>query len=208
MRLRKIRILLTKTIERILAIDTCSLPNRSITRNAYYGDCIPYESTDYWMIGRFIEPLMPSSTDVVFDIGCGMGRVLCVFSRLGVKECIGIEISPELALIAERNIETLRGKKSPIKIRLGDASKEDYSGGTIYWLFNPFGAQTLEAVLDQIEKSLVNNPRYIRLAYLNPVHDSVLLQRKWLIRSDHRSFRWCKTKASYWINCLWTGNDV
>ena len=35
--------------------------------------------------------------DTVIDIGCGMGRALCLFARRNVRKCIGIEYDPGFA---------------------------------------------------------------------------------------------------------------
>jgi precorrin-6B methylase 2 len=89
-----------------------------------------------------MKPVRIADHDVVMDIGCGMGRVLCVFARRRLKKCIGIEFSGELAGIAERNARALRGRRAPIEIRIGDAAEADYTEGTIFWIYNPFGERT------------------------------------------------------------------
>jgi len=164
-------------------------------------DLQPYEPTDYLLIRSFIWELNPQPSDVVFDIGCGMGRVLCVFARMDVRQCIGIELSAELAAIASDNAERLYARKSPIEVRVGDAGFADYSEGTIFWMFNPFGASVINAMLDQIEKSLVHSPRKIQIAYINPVHERVFQEREWLTCTGCKSLWYSKKSATYWRNC-------
>jgi predicted RNA methylase len=160
----------------------------------------PYEPTDYLLIHAFIRQLNPQPSDIVFDIGCGMGRVLCVFARMDIKKCIGIELSTELAEIAADNAERLHARKAPIEIRVADAGVADYSEGTIFWMFNPFGASVINAMLDQIEMSLVSSPRKIQIAYVNPVHQSVFRDRAWLTCIGRGSVWYSKKVVTYWGN--------
>jgi SAM-dependent methyltransferase len=158
----------------------------------------PYEPTDYLLTHRFIRPLRPNPSDVVFDIGCGMGRVLCVFARMKVRKCVGIELSPELGAIAMDNAKRLRARRAPIEVRVIDARVADYQEGTIFWLLNPFGAAVLERVLQQIQSTLKAVPRRIQIAYVNPIHADIVENQRWL-RCTGRKSQWCSGKrATYW----------
>jgi hypothetical protein len=46
----------------------------------------------------------------------------------------------------------LRGRKAPIEIVCGDASTADLGEGMIYFMFNPFGADTMGDTLENIMK--------------------------------------------------------
>ncbi len=80
--------------------------------------------------------------DVFGDLGCGMGRIVCVAARKTVRKSIGVELLEPLCEIAHRNATLLRGRKASIQIVCGDATTVDLSEGTIYFMFNPFGART------------------------------------------------------------------
>ena len=166
--------------------------------NAQCNGSQPYEPTDYLLIREFIAPLKPQPSDVVFDIGCGMGRVLCAFARMNITKCIGIEMSPELAVIATRNAERVHARKANIEVRIADATCEDYSEGTIFWLFNPFGKAAINAMLDRIEESLKTCPRKIRIAYINPVHEDAFQSRPWLTGFERKSPWYSRKEAVYW----------
>jgi SAM-dependent methyltransferase len=165
-----------------------------------HSDSQPYEPTDYLLIQRFIGPLKLQPADVVFDIGCGMGRVLCVIARSKVKKCIGIELSAELASIAMQNTKRLRFRKAPIEIRVTDACSADYSEGTVFWMFNPFGASVMHLVLARIQQSVTRIPRTVRISYVNPVHENVFHRQTWLTCIGRKSFWGSKNVASYWVN--------
>jgi hypothetical protein len=74
-------------------------------------------------------------------------------------KCIGVELLAPFCEIARRNAAGLRGRKAPIQIVCGDAATAELSEGTIYFMFNPFGADTLRDTLENIRGSLSQEPR-------------------------------------------------
>jgi SAM-dependent methyltransferase len=155
-------------------------------------DATCYEAVPYWLLRRIVKAIRPGPEDVFFDIGCGKGRAIALFSRCQIKKCVGIEIDPELARFAVQNADTLRGRIAPIEVRVQNAIDSDYDSGTIYFLFNPFGAATLSAVLAKIQASLDKQPRKICVIYYNPLHLNLLqtvLGMRVLLRNE-KHFPW------------------
>lgn len=143
-------------------------------------DASHYATMSYAMINRILDHLQLLPADVLIDVGSGKGRVLCCAARSIVREVVGVEIVPAFCRIAERNAERMRERKSPIVIHNVNAREFDYSRGTVFTLFNPFGADTLLAVMGKIEESVRVNPRGLRIAYANPKHDDVIRRLPWL----------------------------
>lgn len=137
----------SKLIDRMLNIDTVSPPTKAIDHHTRFNDSLRDDAYSYLKLWKYSNLLKPSREDIVFDIGCGVGRILCVFARRPVRKCVGIEISTIYAERARQNAKRLKGRKAPIEIFVADAAEADYSEGTIYCLFNPFGAKTLQLVL-------------------------------------------------------------
>jgi SAM-dependent methyltransferase len=190
-------------MDRRLNIRTVASPDRYKNDNlaSRFGDPIRYVATDYGLIRKCLAPLDVRHDDVVFDVGCGMGRVLCYAARWPVRRCIGIELNTELAAIAVANAATVRHRKAEIEIRQQDAAEADYSEGTIFWLYHPFGEQTLRAVLDRIYASLERAPRSVRIFYARPVHEHLFQSRPWLVRERQvKSPLHPSTPVSYWRN--------
>lgn len=158
------------------------------TSASRHQDNCAYGTPDYYYIYKVINILAPDPDDVVYDIGSGKGRILCAMSRRNVKKCVGIELFEEFCVVARANVAKMRGQRSPIEIRCEDASIADVSDGTIYFLFNPFGRETLTEMMSNIEASLAKNPRRIRIVYYNSVCRDVLDARSWL-----KCFRSLKT---------------
>jgi len=151
-----------------------------ISEEARHGDNHAYTSPDYWYVRRAIGIVKAGPDDVFFDIGSGKGRVICLVARTTVEKCVGIELLKPLCEVATRNALRLRGKRAKIEIVCSDAASADLCEGTIYFMFNPFGAATLSDTLENIFTSLTRNPRQIKIVYYNAVHEPVLKGCPWL----------------------------
>jgi SAM-dependent methyltransferase len=149
---------------------------------AKHKDSIIYQGANFWNIRRIIRILQPQGNDVFFDIGCGKGRCLCMFGRLPLRRVVGIELDPSLVEAARSNAKRLRGKRTPIEVRCQDAATADYSEGTIYFLYWPFGIDTMKDVLENIKRSVDENPRAISIVYYHATHADVLQSAPWLQR--------------------------
>lgn len=193
----------TFAMERYLNIHT---PYPNVERydlGTLHNDAVPNEPVDYVLLRRFMRPLKLTRDDIVFDIGCGMGRTVCMFARRMIKRCVGIEFDGRLVASARENVSRLRGRRAEVEIRHGDAAEADYSGGTVYWMFNPFGNRTLQAVLERIHQSVLASPRSIQIVYINPVHDSEIVRCHWLEHAGKKQslFFGCYG-ASYWRSVI------
>lgn len=142
----------------------------------------PNMALNYSALDRISKRLTLRPSDTLFDLGCGYGRVLCYFSQARIARCVGIEIRPELAEIARRNAERVKGRRCPIEIRAGDAGHQDYSAATILFLYNPFGAEVIREVLDRVQ--VHRNGRPVRIIYIHPTDQRVFRATAWLEQRD------------------------
>jgi precorrin-6B methylase 2 len=162
---------------------------------ARHKDSIIYQGADYRNIRSIIRILRPQKNDVFYDIGCGKGRCLCMLARLPLRNVVGIELDPSLVEAARSNAARLRGRRTPIEVRCQDAATADYSTGTIYFLYFPFGTETMRDVLDSIKRSIDENPRTVTIVYYNAMFGQVLQNVTWL-KSVHE----LKTLTGYPIS--------
>jgi predicted RNA methylase len=146
---------------------------------------IHYGTVPYRTINTILEHLHLHQNDVFVDLGCGKGRVLCCSSLKMIHRSIGVECSPFLSSIAMRNAVVLRRTHSPIDILTMEAQKFNFSVGTIFYLFHPFGPATLREVLHNLKAGLDRSPRSVRIVYINPVHQEVFHEFPWLEEYDH-----------------------
>ena len=109
-----------------------------------------------------------------------MGRVICLFSRQRVSKCIGVELMEDLCQQARANVDRVRGRRTQVEVICQDAALTNVADGTVFYMYNPFGADTLRAILENIQRSLPVNPRKVRVAYHNSVHKEVLDLYGWL----------------------------
>lgn len=169
--------------ERLLAVDTRPRASERPV-DSRHGDGLWYAPPDYRYLRRIMRMLRPGPDDVFYDIGSGMGRVLCVAARDRLRQVVGVELDPELCRIARRNAERLRRRRTPIEVRCEDASAADLADGTIYYLHNPFGAETMRDVLEGIHRSMADHPRRVRMVYHNSVHEDLVRSCVWLRPTD------------------------
>ena len=152
-----------------------------------HGDSVAYEVPDYTYLRRVRRILNPGPDDVVYDLGCGMGRFICLMAQRKVRRCVGVELQPQLCDIAQRNARQLRGRQAPVEIVCADAATANISEGTIYYMYNPFGADTLRDVLDNLRRSLSPDPRKVTIAYYNAIHERLFSAEPWL--EKYREFK-------------------
>jgi SAM-dependent methyltransferase len=193
-----VRTVVNGCVERYLRIDTTSLYGATIVDR--FGEAIPYEPLDYPFLLTALRKMDLSPNDVVYDIGCGMGRVLCLLARRNIARCVGIELSAQLADRARANVGTMRGRRGPVDVVTGDASLAKYDGGSAFFMFHPFGPVTMRDTLARIAESVVREPRDVRFMYVNPFHEDVLEGSGWLTCRARLRSRWFSTFASYWVS--------
>lgn len=147
---------------------------------AQHPDAVHYTPTAHIVLPLILPYIR--SDDVFFDLGCGKGRVVCYLARhRRLRKVVGVEMVPELVGAARKNIQAIEHRLlTPVEIVEGDAAKVDLSQGTIYFLNNPFGEETMLQVLENIGRNLAANPRRIRILYLNPECARILDNTSWL----------------------------
>lgn len=195
-----VRGLINTSVESYLRIDTNPLRRGMRSAGARHDDGIPYEPLDYPFLLRTLNVLAPREDDVVYEIGCGMGRVLCLLARRRVRRCIGIELNGELAERARANVTALRGRRAPVHVHTADAATADYSGGTAFFMFHPFGPDTMAATLARIHASVRESRKPIRVMYVNPFHENILEACGWLRCAARLRSKLFNTFASYWVS--------
>jgi ubiquinone/menaquinone biosynthesis C-methylase UbiE len=153
----------------------------------------------YGAAAKFIKFLDLQTSDVVYDLGCGTGRVACLFARHSIAKCIGVELDPRAADIAKKNAIQLRGRRSEIAIIQADAASLDYGDGSVFWLYNPFGAATLAETLARIRHGARIAQRPVRFCYVTPENEQVFSSQDWLFRYQTiRSPIYPSCIASFW----------
>lgn len=90
-----------------------------------------YGETPFSTWERIREMADIGSSDIIFDLGCGSGRVVIQTALAGIKS-VGIELNPALARPAADLARLLRLRDC--LIREGDFLAADLSSGTVFYL--------------------------------------------------------------------------
>lgn len=130
------------------------------------------------------------------DLGCGKGKALLVYAleqgRRAIHSATGIEYDPALCDIARRNIVKLRFRDRAPEVHCDSAlNTPQYIRGKylIVYLYNPFGGETLRAVL----KAIAPYPHM--LIYIDPVERNLLQDFGYTIEASHSG----RTHADTWL---------
>lgn len=143
-----------------------------------------HDDAKYWATGyygvapsSFEDALKRLSLDwsqlSFIDIGCGKGRALLLALRHPFRQAIGVELSPELALIASANLLSFsapwRMQATRASVITCDATSYTFPDGPLLlFLYHPFAAPVMERFLNHLAHTLKARPRPIYLLYANP----------------------------------------
>jgi SAM-dependent methyltransferase len=134
---------------------------------------IRYEPTRALPLQQVLRAAHIPTDGTFVDLGCGKGRALMVAVLSGFAHVTGVDYSPALCRIAEHNLETLRRRtQRPFTASIIHRDAADYAfdaRDTVLYLFNPFDAVVLAAVVAHLERSLAQHPRTVWIVYHNPV---------------------------------------
>lgn len=134
---------------------------------------IRYEPTRAIPFRRVLRAARIPGEGAFVDLGCGKGRACMLAVRHGFAKVVAVDYSPELCRIAARNFEVLRrrtGRDFTSTVRSMDATDYAFApDDTVLYLYNPFDASVLSAVLVRLRTSLDTHPRRVWFVYQNPL---------------------------------------
>lgn len=106
------------------------------------------------------------------DIGCGKGRVVMLASEYAFREVVGVELNPELAAVAQRNLtKWMRSPRACRAVRVlhGDTlSIPIPRGPVVLYFFNSFERGMVELWLDRLSGVASARTGPIDLIYVHP----------------------------------------
>lgn len=123
-----------------------------------------YQPTPVRHILRLIEVSSLSDSDVLVDLGSGLGHVPLLASILTGARSIGIEA--EAAYVASARECAARLGLSRVTFVQRDARDADLGTGTVFYLYTPFTGALLQTVLSRLRTESTN--RAIRVCTFGP----------------------------------------
>lgn len=108
------------------------------------------QHTDWKFLRNAFKTQAIKPTDVLVDVGCGDGRVISYWLSQGHKnKIVGIEIDPSTAADTARRFARFKN----VEIISGDAAEHvRATGGTLFYLFNPFLGEPLRRFAESIKE--------------------------------------------------------
>lgn len=116
---------------------------------------------------------LPHHENYVFiDLGSGKGRAIFVAAEFSFRRLIGVEFSESMHTRALENAGNFRyrGRRGKhIDLVHGNAKAFAFpEEPSVVYLFNPFGADTMQVVLNNLQASLDRTPRHVVVILLWP----------------------------------------
>lgn len=93
---------------------------------------VPFVATPKEVLNQIIEYLPITSDTILYDLGCGQGRLLFAVEKLSPKKLVGFELSP-LHVLYARTKATL--KNSKVQFIRKNFFKADISEANLIYLF-------------------------------------------------------------------------
>lgn len=143
---------------------------------AYYGVAPSILRTliEHW---RKTDPPFTTDRYTFIDIGSGKGRAVLVASELPFHQIIGIELNPDLAEIAQKNLDhwqtthtddTTAQPIAPVSLLQQDALTYKFpTTPAVIFLFHPFEPPVLKRLLRRIETQFAHRPGQLDILYVN-----------------------------------------
>jgi tRNA G37 N-methylase Trm5 len=94
----------------------------------------PYKATPQFVVEQMLSLANLRNEDVLFDLGCGDGRILITAAKKYRVKCVGVDIEPEFVNWALRNAEKAK-VQDLITIYEQDAMSVDLSDATVVTLY-------------------------------------------------------------------------
>jgi SAM-dependent methyltransferase len=98
------------------------------------GKDVVWVPTTNELLAIMLKTAKVNSTDLVYDLGSGDGRIAIAAAKDFGARAVGIEFNPEMAKLAQRNVDR-SGVADRVKIINGDIFVEDFSNATVVTMY-------------------------------------------------------------------------
>jgi len=95
---------------------------------------VQYVPTPQTVVDRMLEMASVRAGDVLYDLGCGDGRIVITAAKERGARGVGIDIDPERINEAKANARWAR-VSDKVEFRVGDLFKSDFSSATVVTLY-------------------------------------------------------------------------
>jgi len=99
-----------------------------------FGIELLYHPTPQPVVDKMLKMAKVSKKDVVYDLGCGDGRIVITAARNYGAEGVGIDINPKRIRESEENAK-INGVSDRVNFKLGSVFEEDLSKATVVMIY-------------------------------------------------------------------------
>jgi hypothetical protein len=138
-------------------------------------EMVLYQPTPARHIFHLIGLTALTSTDVLVDLGSGLGHVPLLAAILTSARSIGIELEGTYVERARQCAQRLNLNR--VTFIEQDAREADLSAGTVFYLYTPFTGSILSSVLSRLRREAATRP--IRICTYGPC-TSAVAEESWL----------------------------
>jgi protein-L-isoaspartate O-methyltransferase len=124
---------------------------------------------------KVLNTLKITPEDAIVDFGSGKGGALVTFAKYPFSKITGVELLPELVVIAEQNFRIL-GISNVTMVVSDAAAFTDLDEYNYFYFYSPFPRSVMAAVQHNVQSSLLNKPRRVQLIYCNPEFHDILVE--------------------------------
>ena len=180
-----------------------------VTDEAALADAIRYvpisEQVMRHVLNRATQVLDPATATLV-DLGCGKGRAMVMASWYPFQAVRGVELSPQHAARAQRNLAAyLANPRGPdvrcrdLSVACANALHYDLPAtNLLVFMYRPFKGQVFQGVLDRLHEFAARTGHRVVIAYVCPAERRMLerhpafhqLQDHQVISEEHRWSLW------------------
>ena len=152
---------------------------------------VPYVPTPQDVVDKMLAMAKVGAKDVVYDLGCGDGRIVITAAKRFGARGVGIDLNPER--IAEANANAREAKVTgKVQFRTGDLFEADFSEATVVMLY--LLPQVNAALRPQLWRQLKAGTRVVSHEFdmgdeWPPERTETIDGRKlhyWTIRPEHK----------------------
>jgi protein-L-isoaspartate O-methyltransferase len=137
----------------------------ALPQTKYENKLAPYVPSPQRVVDRMLELAAVKPGEVVYDLGCGDGRVLITAARRYNARAVGIEIDEKLVQRTTDKVAEL-GLQDRVAVVQGDLRNADLSNADIVVLYLMTGVN--EQIRPKLEKSLKPGTRVVSYSYAVP----------------------------------------
>jgi SAM-dependent methyltransferase len=120
------------------------------------------------------------------DVGAGKGRALLLAAELPFRKVIGVEVSEELARIAQRNVARWsRVAKPKAKIRVVHEDAANFRWPRtplLVYMYNPFACSLVAQMAERLAAVAASGSGLVDLLYVNPTCTDTLTNQALFVR--------------------------